>query len=99
MKQHKCIAGALNFLRAAYRTPRDLSSVYDNFSKNSMRDWFHSNGELKDTYKICIEFGTNFAKSAQHCPMLESHHALKEEICTILKKMRMTKQPLYAVCI
>jgi hypothetical protein len=64
-----------------------------------MRDWFHSNGELKDTYKRCVEFGTYFAKSAQHCPVLESHIALKEEICTILKKMRMARQPLYAVCI
>ena len=31
--------------------------------------------------------------------MLESHPALKEEICTVLKKMRMAGQPLYAVCI
>ena len=99
MKQHRCIAGALSFLRASYRKPGELSSVYDKLSKNSMRDWFYSNGELKDTYKRCVEFGTYFAKSAQHCPVLESHPALKEEICTVLKKMMMVGQPLYAICI
>ena len=99
MKQHRCIAGALSFLRASYRKPGELSSVYDKLSKNSMRDWFYSNGELKDTYKRCVEFGTYFAKSVQHCPVLESHPALKEEICTVLKKMRMVGQPLYAICI
>jgi enhancing lycopene biosynthesis protein 2 len=46
-----------------------------------------------------VEFGTYFVKSAQHCPILASHPLLKEEICTILKKMRNTGQPLYAVCI
>ena len=79
--------------------PKDISSVYDNLSKNSIRDWFHSNGKLKDTYKRCIEFGTYFAKYAQQCLVLESHLALKEKICTVLKKTRMAGQPLYAVCI
>ena len=46
-----------------------------------------------------MEFGTYFAKSAQHCPILDSHPLLKKEICTILKKMRKVGQPLYAVCI
>ena len=64
-----------------------------------MRKWFHSNGDLKNTYKRCVEFNTYFVKSAQHCPILDSHPLLKEEICAILKKMRKTGQPLYAVCI
>ena len=51
------------------------------------------------TYKRCIEFDTFFAKFTQHCPVLESHLALKEEICKVLKKMKMAGQPLYAVCI
>ena len=66
----------------------DLSCVCDNLSKSSMREWFHPNGELKDTYKRCVEFDTYFVKSAQHCPILDSRPLLKEEICTILKKMR-----------
>ena len=99
MRQCRCISTALSFLRAAYRKPRDLISVYDNLSKNSMRDWFHPNGDLKDTYKRCVKFSTYFSKSAQHCPVLESYPALKEEICSVLKKMRTAGQPLYAVCI
>ena len=64
-----------------------------------MREWFYPNGDLKDTYKRCVEFGIYFAKCAQYCPILDSHPLLKEEICVILKKMRKAGQPLYAVCI
>ena len=99
MKQHRCIGGALSLFRVTYMKPRDLSCVNDNLSKNSMRDWFHPNGKLKDTYKRCVEFDTYFTKFTKHCPMLEFHSALKEKIYTVLKKMRMTEQPLYAVCI
>ena len=79
--------------------PGDLSCVYDSLYKNFMRDWFYPNGELKDTYKRCVEFDTYFAKYAQYCLLLESHPALKEEICIVLKKMSMARQPLYAICI
>ena len=46
-----------------------------------------------------MEFGTYFAKSVQHCPILDPHPLLKEEICAILKKMRKAGQPLHAVWI
>ena len=90
---------SFEFLEVSLQETGDLSCVYDSLYKNSMRDWFHPYGELKDTYKRCVEFNIYFAKYAQHCPVLESHPALKEEICIVLKKMRMARQPLYAVCI
>lgn len=76
MKQHRNVGGTWNFLRLAYRKPHDLSYLYDSLSKSSMREWFHSNGNLEDIYKHCVEFGTYFAKSAQHCPFLASYHIL-----------------------
>ena len=51
-----------------------------------MRVWFHLNRELKDTYKTCVKFDIYFVKFVQHCLVLEFHPALKEEICTFLKK-------------
>ena len=99
MKQHRSIGGVWNFLRSAYRKFGEISCVYDNLSQSSMREWFHPNGNLKNTCKHCVEFGTYFVKSTQHCSILDSHVLLKEEICTILKKMRKGGQPLYTVCI
>ena len=79
----------------SYKKPCDLFTVYDGLSKNSMRDWFHLNGELKDKYKKCVEFGTYFAKSAQHrTPVSKSQPPnLKEENYTILKKIRWQNDP------
>ena len=99
VKQHRNITEAWSFLRSAYRKPGDLSCVYDNLSKSSMREWFHPNGDLKETYKRCVDFGTYFAKTAQRCPILESNPILKDEICAILRNKRKAGQPLYAVCI
>ena len=64
-----------------------------------MREWFHPNGHLKDTYECCVDFGTYFAKTVQRCPILESNIILKDEICAILKNQRKLGQHLYAVCI
>ena len=50
-----------------------------------MNRWFHSNGTLKDIVKRCVELGTYFAKSTQHCPLRASYPLLKEEICDVLK--------------
>jgi hypothetical protein len=99
VKQHRNIGDALNFLRSAYRKPGDLSCVYDYLSRGTMYGWFHSNGVLKDNIKRCVELGTYFAKSTQHCPILASYPLLKEEICEVLKKQRTAGQPLYGVCI
>jgi hypothetical protein len=99
VKQHRNIAEAWGFLRSAYKKLGDLSCVYDKLSKSSMRDWFHPNGDLKEIYKRCVDFGTYFAKTAQRCPILESNPILKEEICAIIRNQRKVGQPLYAVCI
>jgi hypothetical protein len=99
VKQHHNIQSALNYLRAAFRKPGDLSSVYDALSRGTMYEWFHPTGELKDNYKRCVELGNYFAKSKQHCPILAHHPQLKNEICEVLKKQREAGQPLYAVCI
>ena len=89
----------MNFLRSAYRKPRDLSCVYDNLSRGTIYGWFHSNGVLKDNIKRCVEIGTYFAKSTQHCQILASYPLLKEKICEVLKKQRIAGQLLYGVCI
>jgi hypothetical protein len=64
-----------------------------------MYEWFHPKGELKDNYKRCVELGTYFAKSKQHCPILANHLQLKNEICEVPKKQKEAGQPLYVVCI
>jgi hypothetical protein len=99
VKQHHNIQGALNYLRAAFRKPGDLSSVYNALSRSSMYEWFHPTGELKVDYKGCIELGNYFARSKQHCLISGDHLELKDEICKVLKRQRIAKQPLYAVCI
>jgi hypothetical protein len=99
VKQHRNIQGALNYLRAAFRKPEDLSSVYDALSRGSMYECFHPTGELKTNYKCCVELGNYFAKSKQYCLVLAHHPDLKDEICKVLKRQRATRQPLYAVCI
>ena len=58
-----------------------------------------TNKNLKKTYKRCIDFGTYFAKIAQHYSILESNIILKDENCAILRNHRKAGQPLYAVCI
>jgi hypothetical protein len=99
VKQHRNLQEALDFLRSAYRLPGDLSCVYDNLNRSSMSGWFHSNGDLKDSIKRCVELGTYFAKSSQHCPILASYPELKNEICEVLRKQRAAGQPLYGSCI
>jgi len=99
VKQHRNIQGALTYLRAAFRKPRDLSSVYDSLSRGTMYEWFHPNGDLKENYKRCVEFGTYLAKPKQNCPILMDYPLLKKEICTVLCKQREVGQLLYAVCI
>jgi hypothetical protein len=99
VKQHRNLQEALDFLRSAYRLPGDLSCVYDNLNRSSMSGWFHSNGDLKDSIKRCVELGTYFAKSSQHCPILASYHEVKNEICEVLRKQRVVGQPLYGSCI
>jgi hypothetical protein len=99
VKQHRNITKAWSFLRSSYKKMGDLSYTYDKLSKSSMREWFHPNGDLSDTYKCCADFGTYFAKTAQRCPILESNSILKDEICAILRNQKKTCQPLYAVCI
>jgi len=64
-----------------------------------MYKWFHPNGDLKENYKCCIEFGTYFAKSKQYCSILMNYPLFKEEICTVLCKQRDVGQPLYTICI
>ena len=54
---------------------------------------------MKETYKRCVDFGTYFVKTAQHCPILESNPILKDEICAILRNQRKADQHLYAICI
>jgi hypothetical protein len=99
VKQHRNLQEALDFLRSAYRLLEDLSCVYDNLSRSSMNGWFHSNGDLKDNIKRCVELGTYFAKSTQHCPVLASYPHFKNEICEVLRKQRAAGQPLYGSCI
>jgi hypothetical protein len=72
---------------------------FDDLNRNNMNGWFHSNGDLKDSIKRCVELGTYFAKSSQHCPVLASYPKLKNEICEVLRKQRATSQPLYGSCI
>jgi hypothetical protein len=86
IKQHRNLQEALNFLRSAYRLLRNLNCVYDNLNRSSMNGWFHSNGDLKDSIKRCVELGTYFAKSSQHCLVLASYPELKNEICEVLRK-------------
>jgi hypothetical protein len=71
VKQHRNITDAWSFLRSAYKKLGDISCIYDKLSKSSMREWFHPNRDLSDTYKLCVDFGTYFAKTAQRCPILE----------------------------
>jgi hypothetical protein len=78
VKRHRNLQEALDFLRSAYRKPGDLSCVYDNLSRSTMSGWFHSNGTLKDTIKRCVELGTYFTKSVQHCPILLPFFFLKK---------------------
>ena len=99
VKQHYNITEAWSLLRSTYKILGDFSSIYDNLSKNVMREWFHLYKELKETYERSINFDTYFAKSAQHCSILESHPVLRDEICAILKNQRKVEQPLYAICI
>jgi hypothetical protein len=96
VQQHRSIGDAWNFLRSAYRLPGDLSNVYDHLSRGTMYGWFHTNGTLKDNIQRCVELGTYFTKSAQHCPILDKFPLLKEEICQALNKQRAVGQPLYA---
>jgi hypothetical protein len=96
VQQHRSIGDAWNFLRSAYRLPGDLSNVYDHLSRGTMYGWFHTNGTLKDNIQRCVELGTYFTKSAQHCPILDKFPLLKEEICQALNKQRTAGQPLYA---
>ena len=64
-----------------------------------MRTWFHQNGDLKKTYKRCVDFGIYFAKTTKQCLILESNLILKDDICAILRNQRIVGQLLYAVCI
>ena len=91
------ISEAWSFSRPAYRNLGNQSYIYDNVSKNSLREWFHPNENLKETYKCCVNFGTYFAKTAQHYPILKSRPILKEEICVILRNQRKVGQNLYVV--
>jgi hypothetical protein len=86
MKQHQNYGDALGFLRSAYRLLGYLSCVYDALTRGSLHTWFYPNGELKDNYKKCVEFGGYSAKAPQHCPILVPFPLLKEEICKVLKK-------------
>ena len=86
VKQNRNIQSALNYLR-----PGDLSS-FSNVLSSTMYEWFHPLKELKNNNKHCVELGTYFAKSKQHCPILANHPQLKHEICEVLKKQKETRQ-------
>ena len=96
IQEYCSIGDAWNFLRSAYRLPGDLNNVYNHLSKGTMYGWFHTNGTLKDNIQRCVELGTYFTKSTQHCPILDKFPLLKEEICQVLNKQRAVRQPLYA---
>ena len=99
VKQHQNIQEALSYLRATFRKPGKVRSVYDALSRGSMYEWFYPNGDLKPNYKRCVELGSYFAKFKQLCSVLANYPLLKDEICKVLKKQRTTGQPLYAICI
>ncbi len=63
-------------MRASHRKPREWNNVHDHLSKNSLSMLFHPSGDLKESYKCCVEFGSAKLpnqKYAQHCPILDSY--------------------------
>jgi hypothetical protein len=60
----------------SHRKPREWNNVHDHLSKNSLSMLFHPSGDLKESYKWCVEFGSAKLpnqKYAQHCPILDSY--------------------------
>ena len=43
---------------------------YGYLAKNTMYEWFHPNGDLRENYKRCVELDTYFDKASLHCHIL-----------------------------
>ena len=57
---------------------------------NSIHEWFHPNGDLKENFKHCVDFGTYYAKTVQRCPIFESNSIMKDKICVIFREKKQT---------
>lgn len=62
-----------------------------------MWEWFLPNGDSKESYKHCVDFGTYSAITAQHCPILDLIQLWI--FCDILRNQRNVDYLLYAICI
>ena len=94
MQQTRNITNALMYLKAAYRQPGSLHSLYNSLARSTMYEWFHPNGELKKNYKRCVKLGMYFDKASQHCPILSAYPVLRDEICNVFREQRASGQPL-----
>ena len=88
MQQTMNITTALMYLRAVYRQPRSSHNSYEHLAKGTMYECFYSNDDLKENYKRCVELDTYFDNASQHCLIFSDYHALRDEICNVLRKQR-----------
>ena len=71
---------------------------YDYFAKNTIYDWFHPNGDLRELQALCGTWYV-FWQGLITLPYTRDYPTLKDEICNVLRKQRAGGQPFSVVII
>ncbi len=54
----------------AYKMPRKMKNVYENFSQRFLYEWVTFKSNFMKKYKMCVINSNVFTKTSQHYPIL-----------------------------
>ncbi len=96
MKKRGDLTCALHYLKTFHRKPGKGSGPYEKLSKGSLYEWFTPRGKLKPHVKVVVKKRTYPLSQKKHFSILKIRLELKDELITLLKNMRATRQGLFA---
>jgi hypothetical protein len=94
VEKHKRSTTILHYLRAFHKKLGERSSPFEKFSRSSLGEWFTLDAKFQLGVEKSIERGKSFTIIKQHIPILDCRPKVRDELMSLLQKIRTSRQAL-----
>jgi hypothetical protein len=94
VEKHKRLTTVLHYLCAFHRKPGEHSSPFKKLSRSSLGEWFTLDGKFKLRVEKSIERRRTFTIIKQHNPILDCRLEVRDELMSLLQKIRTSRRAL-----